>query len=534
MDGEDKEIKDWVTRQGSKKPKIFMGRTGKFKKMKFVGIDVGGTNTDAVEIEDGEISYVKTPNETESVVKSLKKIGRDADRIVVSSSLPLNVLHEGKGGATKIILIPGPGLDFSYLGSTVKGYVNHRGDIVEEIDPDELREELSDKKDNLAIIGKFSNRNPSLEKEVYEEALNLYKDSEIALGEDVQGLGFPRRVGTTILNAKIKRSVYSLTKEIRAVSSSFFYFKGDGGIIPDFVALENPMELVNSSPATAALGSYYLTGEDGLVVDIGGTTTDFVEIVNGRPRISEYITLFGHETLVRSAEAWAIPVGGDSFIRFSEDPLRIGPERRENAVAFGGRYLTPTDALNCLGEEIGDYKKSIEAMKEVSNDSKSLSDDVIDAFVESICRESSKVNPSKIICTGYLGRYLAPMIGRRLGCRYITPEHAEVANAVGAAVSRISLALYMRIDTDRGKMVCNGEVEDIGKRGSFDPEEIVSIAREKVRELAMEEGATEEDVEDICLTYFDSYDVIRGGYRNGQISNCIVQISPGISSEVAR
>jgi N-methylhydantoinase A/acetone carboxylase, beta subunit len=196
--------------------------------MKFVGIDVGGTNTDAVEIEDGEISYVKTPNETESVVKSLKKIGRDADRIVVSSSLPLNVLHERKGGATKIILIPGPGLDFSHLGSTVKGYVNHRGDIVEEIDPDELREELRDKKDNLAIIGKFSNRNPSLEKEVYEEALNLYKDSEIALGEDIQGLGFPRRVGTTILNAKIKRSVYSLTKEIRAVSSSFFILRGTG------------------------------------------------------------------------------------------------------------------------------------------------------------------------------------------------------------------------------------------------------------------------------------------------------------------
>jgi N-methylhydantoinase A/oxoprolinase/acetone carboxylase beta subunit len=500
--------------------------------MKFVGIDVGGTNTDAVEIEDGKISYVKTPNETGSVVKSLKKIGRGADRIVVSSSLPLNVLHEGKGSATKIILIPGPGLDFSHLGSTVKGYVNHRGDIVEEIDLDELREELRDKKDNLAIIGKFSNRNPSLERKIYGEALNLYKDSEIALGENVQGLGFPRRVGTTILNAKIKRSVYSLTKEIRAVSSSFFYFKGDGGIIPDFVALENPMELVNSSPATAALGSYYLTGEDGLVVDIGGTTTDFVEIINGIPRVSDYITLFGHETLIRSAEAWAIPVGGDSFVRFSED-LRIGPERRENAVAFGGRYLTPTDALNCLGEEIGDYKKSIEAMKEVFNDYKSLSDEIIEVFVESICREASKVNPSKIICTGYLGRYLAPMIGRRLRCKYITPEHAEVANAVGAAVSRISLTLYMRIDTDRGKMVCNGKVEDIEER-KFDPEEIISIAREKVRELAMEEGAAEEDVEDICLTYFDSYDIIRGGYRKGQISNCIVQISPGISSEVTR
>lgn len=502
--------------------------------MKFIGIDVGGTNTDAVRIEDGIINYFKIPNEWDSIIEALKNMGdAETSRTVVSSSLPLNLLHEQKGGDTKTLLMSGPGLNFSNFGTDIKGCINHRGDIVENIVVEEILGELLNKKDNLAIVGKFSNRNPSLEEKVLDMALEYYDSAKIAVGSDIQGLSFPRRIGTTILNAKVKKSVEDLTRSIENYSSSFYYFKGDGGIIPHRLAVQNPLNLVNSSPATAALGAYYLTRmKNGLVIDIGGTTTDFIELVDGKPKLSENMVLFGYKTLIRSVDTWAIPIGGDSYIDFKSKS--IGPERKGNAVAFNGENITLTDLLNCIGEKIGDYDRSISVMKMISKEYKLLAENLVDKAISYICKESCRFGiPSTIICIGYLGKHLAPMIGERLDCNYIVPDFAEVANAIGAAVSRISLMLYQRIDTERGRIVWNGTVEKIKDDArSLSPEEIITIAKDKVRSLAMSYGATEEDVRDVDLLYFNAYDVIRGWYRSGQISDCVVQITPGISSEV--
>jgi len=502
--------------------------------MKFIGIDVGGTNTDAVKIEDGIINYFKIPNEWNSIIEALRNMGEaETSRTVVSSSLPLNLLHEEKGGDTKTLLMAGPGLNFSSSGTDIKGCINHRGDVVEEIVPEEVVGELLNKKDNLAIVGKFSNRNPILEEKVFNIALNYYDITKIAIGSDTQGLSLPRRIGTTILNAKVKKSIKDLTTSIENYSSSFFYFKGDGGIIPHHLAIKNPLELVNSSPATAALGAYYLTREnDGLVIDIGGTTTDFIELVDRKPKLVENIVLFGYRTLIRSVDTWAIPIGGDSYINFGTNS--IGPERKGKAVAFQGDYITLTDLLNCMGEKIGDYDRSISTMKAVSGNYRSLAESLVNKAIDLICKESCRFGkPSKIICTGYLGKYLAPMIGERLNCKYIVPKFAEVANAIGAAVSRISLMLYQRMDTERGRVIWNGTIERISDENrSLSPEDIIDIAKDKVRSLAIRYGATEEDVRDVDLLYFNAYDVIRGWYRSGQISDCIVQITPGISSEV--
>ncbi|RZN65211.1 MAG: hydantoinase/oxoprolinase family protein [Candidatus Methanoliparum thermophilum] len=499
--------------------------------MKFIGIDVGGTNTDAVKIEDGIIDYFKIPNEWDSIIEALKKLGdAKTSRTVVSSSLSLNLLYEEKGGETKTLIMAGPGLNFSNFGTNIEGCINHRGDIVEDIVVEEVVGKLLDKKDNLAVVGKFSNRNPSLEEKILNIALNYYDSTNIALGSDIQGLSFPRRINTTILSAKVKRSIVDLTKAIENYSSSFYYFKGDGGIVPHNLAIKNPLDLVNSSPATAALGAYYLTGEkNGLVIDIGGTTTDFIELVDGKPKLVENIELCGYKTLIRSVDTWVVPIGGDSYIDFSSNS--IGLKRKGNAVAFKGEYITLTDLLNCIGEKIGDYNRSISAMKMISNNYRNLAESLVEKAIDLISKKSG--NPSKIICTGYLGKYLAPMISERLNCSYIVPKFAEVANAIGAAVSRISLMLYQRIDTERGRIIWNGTVERIKDDArSLSREEIIDIAKNKVRSLALRYGAVEEDVKDVDLLYFNSYNIIRGWYKSGQISDCIVQINPGISSEV--
>ncbi len=328
---------------------------------------------------------------------------------------------------------------------------------------------------------------------------------------------------------EIKRVVCELTKLIKKYSDDFFYYKGDGGIIPYEMALDNPSELYNSSPASVAIGAYYLTREkDALVIDIGGTTTDFVQLENGKPKIIEKVEIAGRKTLIRCVESFSIPFGGDSVVENG----RLRHKRLDKPIAFGGKYFTLTDALNCIGFEIGDNKASKEKGREIFGD---LCDaeKVVEDYVTMVAESVKAVDCNKIVGTGYLARYMIPMIAKKAGVSYVIPEHSEAVNAIGVAVSKISLTLYARFDTERGVAVFNGDVEKFDERYP-DDEEFVRIAIEKVREEAKRFGASDEDVEEVRVLYFNCFTVVRGGVKRGKIADVIVQIEPGISGEFGK
>jgi len=134
-----------------------------------IGIDVGGTNTDGAVVKDDEVITFKVPNEL-GIGEILKEIKNYTDlrkeKLVVSTSLPLNLLLSRAEDPTLTLLIPGPGLNYEPYGIILKGAVNHRGDVVEDIDEDEvirILEENKGKFKNVAIACKFSIRNPILE-----------------------------------------------------------------------------------------------------------------------------------------------------------------------------------------------------------------------------------------------------------------------------------------------------------------------------------------------------------------------------------
>ncbi len=95
-----------------------------------IGIDVGGTNTDAAIVSD-EIKTIKLPNEA-GIGGILKEISKEAnlveEKVVVSTSWPLNlIISKFSESRTLSLVIPGPGLNYSEYGEVLKGYVNHRG-----------------------------------------------------------------------------------------------------------------------------------------------------------------------------------------------------------------------------------------------------------------------------------------------------------------------------------------------------------------------------------------------------------------------
>lgn len=492
-----------------------------------VGIDVGGTNTDVAYIdENGNLQTSKYPNEY-GIAKILSEVSNNVDlresRLVVSTSLPLNILTSQFDSVRVLSLVfPGPGLNYSDYGIVLRGYVNHRGDVVEGLDPEEVERVLRENEyDAIAVSGKFSIRNPELEHRVFEIASRFVSRDRIALSHHVGHINFPLRINTAVINAKISSGVWELTDNIRKFTDDFFYYKGDGGIIPWRVAMRNPSELYNSSPASVAYGAYYLTGlENAVVVDIGGTTTDILVIRNGMPEIDEKVNIRGLKTHIRCVRSISIPYGGDSLYMDGLKPYRL-----DRPMAFGGQYPTLTDMLNVLGERIGNHERSRGCADP------DTAEKVVEGFVDSVAEIVSGLDPDRVIGTGYLARFLIPEIAERAGKKPVIPEHHESANAVGVAVSRISLTLYARFDTEKRVAIFNGEVDSEQMErisGHPDDGELISMVVERARELALRYGADENDVKDVEVVYFNSFTVVRGGIRRGKIADVVVQIKPGL------
>jgi N-methylhydantoinase A/oxoprolinase/acetone carboxylase beta subunit len=478
----------------------------------FTGIDIGGTNTDIAVVGE-EISTVKVPN-TEGLDRALASV-RISGRLAVSTSQPLNMLVTGTGGSVHVLTIPGAGLMYPGM---IKGMVNHRGDLLEEIDENEVRQAIAaEKADAIAIVGKFSVRNPVLEERVAEIARAYYPVDRIAVSHHLGELGFPARMETARINARIMHLVGRITGLVSRQKGDFFYLKGDGGLVSPTIAGRNPSLLYNSSPAAVALGAHYLSGiADACVVDIGGTTTDLVPLQDGLPLTGD-VVIEGRRTFIRSIRSVSLPFGGDSVIEDGLSPRRLGCAR-----AFGGPFPTLTDALNRTGHAIGDGSRSQDLAIP-------MAETAVRQYLDAVVPAIRELDPPVLIGTGYLASDLMPAISREAGVPAVVPEHAACANAVGVAVSRVSLALHVRADTGRNVLVINGDVQRM--TGTWTDEDLTAHSLDLLRRRASALGAPEEDVADAELVSFRAYDVVRSGARAERIADLLVRIPPGITVE---
>lgn len=535
-----------------------------------IGIDAGGTNTDGVLLGgDGLKARTKipsTPDDLRGIRKVLHNLrssypfrSDEIERVVIGTTLILNSITEEKTGDCGLVLISGPGLnpDLAEVGEyskTVKGYVDHRGRVVEELDPEQVSDFARSHRaqvDCWAVVGKFSPRNPELE----EKAAGVLDSKPTTLGSEVASdLGFPLRSTAAVLNAKSKAVFEGFTETLdqlldeEEISAPVYFIKSDGAMVERATAATVPSLTIKSGPAVSTLGLYALTGvENALAIDIGGTTTDIGIIVDGEPRVEDSLSVAGQRTFFSSIESVDIPLGGDSLVEVNQGEVRIRQQREGQAAAFGGSYPTLTDALHVMEEfTLGSKERSTAVITDLAGGTRlsteELSAEIVREFtwditdrLESFVRDHENLTASKrpiIVGGGVLSQFMVPRIADQTGFNYRIPEHADVAGAVGCGVSIVSLRTGIHIDTAQGKMTVNGQEKGIEEGKQFDRAQLLELAERETIRVSRNAGLKSEAEEKVRINSIRYFNVVEYGRVAGQICDIEAQVKPGLAADV--
>jgi N-methylhydantoinase A/oxoprolinase/acetone carboxylase beta subunit len=545
-----------------------------------IGLDVGGTHTDVVLLgEEGLLREVKAPTRSSdlfgTVLDGIDRITDGFDpaqisRAVLSTTLTTNAIVQGQNPAVGMIVSAGPGIDpeafrtnAHYYG--VSGSIDHRGREVRPVDPDEIAEIAERFRSagirNIGIVSKFSTRNPSHERQIHD----LLKDQfgKIFMGHQVSGsLNFPRRIATTYLNTTV-RSVHKRfyeavqnSLEQKGLTFPIYVLKADGGTMSFGASLDFPAQSILSGPAASVMGAIAFAPEQGecLVFDIGGTTTDIAILVDGAPLLDPLgITVGPHKTLIRSLETFSIGVGGDSAVTVAEGQLRVGPDRRGPAMAFGGSVPTPTDALFLLGRMTdGDRDRAAGGIAGIGSalgvSPEAAAGMILDGacrqilaaangMVESVnskpvytiheLKEGLTVRPREILVLGGPAPYFAERLGAMSDFTVRVVPRWPVANAVGAGLARTTCEVTLFADTQQGLATAPEEGYKASVSKTYDRKAAVIQAEKLLREKALRMGAGDTDLETEVIEEMQ-FNMVKGFYTTGRNIRVRVQVKPGL------
>jgi N-methylhydantoinase A len=556
---------------------------------RIIGIDVGGTNTNAALIQDGILTATaKHPTDHHDLLFGVRMVLEEIVHVFpspvmentelhLSTTLTTNAIVEGRGEPIAAIIIPGPGvnpsdLELPSLTYRVEGAIDHRGRETASLDMAEIRRTLRGIRQSgitaLAIVGKFSVRNPRHELAIAELVREEFSEfNPVILGHRLSGrLNFPRRVTTAVLNGKISGiqadftgMVMALAKRYR-IGNRIFLLKGDGGTMPLTESLTRPLETALSGPAASVMGALALgrTAETvGVTLDIGGTTTEIAVLVNGEPLGErEGAVIAGYRTLVPALFSRSIGLGGDSRVYWSEGRLKIGPERFGPPEALGGPEVTPTDAVIALNQvPLGNRQKARERLEHLGQEAGWGWEETAERIISACCERiiagietvfeylnsrpvytvsevlaPANLRPGRLIGMGGPAGYFIPKLGAKMGLPWQVLPYAEAANAIGAAVSRPTVAIHLRADTALGKMVIPelDEMTDLDNVTRFDLPRAREIARQKAVLYASRNGVDTE-FSAIEITDEEVFNVVKGFNTTGRIFSLQAQIKPAVT-----
>ena len=325
----------------------------------FLGIDTGGTFTDAV-LLDIDKQIVATAKSLTTRFDLSLGIGASLDKlpgqllcrvgmVSLSTTLTTNSVVEGKGSPICVLLagydspqIKASGL-VELLGSeaivALPGGHDAGGLPIQKLDEAASRAAIllhAPRVSAFAISASFGVRNPEHELQLRAWVKALC-DRPVTCGHELAStLGAPRRAMTVALNARMISHITVLidsvkrTLKARHIDAPLMMVKGDGTLINVASALQRPVGTVLSGPAASVLGACALSGlQNAIVADMGGTTTDIAVVRNGRPELGFDGAMIGQwRPMVEAVKVYAIGLGGDSEVRFlGGEGLAIGPRR---------------------------------------------------------------------------------------------------------------------------------------------------------------------------------------------------------------
>jgi N-methylhydantoinase A/oxoprolinase/acetone carboxylase beta subunit len=330
-----------------------------------IGIDTGGTYTDAVVIERNAhriLTSAKSITTKGDLAVGVGLAMRDAlaalegqakaediKLVSISTTLATNAVVEGHGGMAAAVLI---GFDDDMVARTgiaaafadmplirIAGGHDHNGDAVADFDRVGLRaalEALKGKVGAIAIASTFAVRNNAhevLARDIVGEILGL----PVTLSSELSSaLDAPRRALTAVLNARLVGHIARLIAAVKramaglGVNCPLMIMKGDGALASADSVVNRPIETILSGPAASLMGAKWLSGLDSFMMsDMGGTTTDVGILENGKPLVAPHgAEVGGWRTMVKAIDVKTIGLGGDSEINISTNgAIEVGPQR---------------------------------------------------------------------------------------------------------------------------------------------------------------------------------------------------------------
>ena len=545
-----------------------------------IGLDVGGTHTDVVLLGDeGLISEIKVPTEPDhlfnSVLSGLEKATAGIDpqkikRVVLSTTLTTNAIAQNKLPPVGMLVSAGPGIDPESFSTNrhfrvVPGAIDHRGREIKPVDIEAVKsiagEFETEGIQHIGIVGKFSVRNPEHELTIREVIKKSF--AHVFVGHQISGaLNFPRRIATTFLNAAvypIHRKFYEAVRrslEARGLNLPIRILKADGGNMQFDASIDFPVQTILSGPAASVMGSIAFAPEheDCLVMDIGGTTTDMAIFVDRAPLLDPLGGTLGlYKTLIRSLDTHSIALGGDSAVTLENGDLKVGPERRGPAMAYGGPAPTPTDALFVL-EDIpdGDRKRALQGIASLAQALGMPLEDTARAVFARTCdqilneaRQMVKrvnrkpvytvhellegyiVNPKKLLVLGGPAPYFARQFKRASEWDIRVVPRWTVANAIGAGLARTTCEVTLFADTQKGIVIAPEENFSNKISGRFSDADAVRIAFKLLKRKALRRGANPKHLEMEMIEHMQ-FNMIRGFNTTGKNIRIRVQVKPGL------
>ncbi|MCL6594963.1 MAG: hydantoinase/oxoprolinase family protein [Firmicutes bacterium] len=453
-----------------------------------VGVDVGGTHTDAV-LMDGRrvVAWVKvatTEDVATGIEQALAELVRSAsvpaervEAVMLGTTQFANAIVQGRGlvrvGVLRLALPIGtaiPPLEdwppdlvraVDPVVRQVHGGFEVIGTPVAEVDPEEIRDAARAFRAqgirDVAITGVFSPVDPSQERLAADLVREVIPEARVSLGYDIGSLGLLQRENACVLNAALgdvaERVVDGFSAALRrlGLTARLYLTQNDGTLMAADLAKRYPVRTVGSGPTNSMRGAAAITGiRDAVVVDVGGTTTDVGVLVAGFPRpAAVYVSLAGVTTNFRMPDVLSLGLGGGSRVREEDGGVRIGPDSvgyrlTEEALAFGGTAVTLTDAAVAAGRlALGTHPlppgRDRAWGERVLAEAARMAEEAID-------RMKTQAGEVTAVLVGG-GSVLLPdaLEGVR---EVVRPPHAQVANAVGAALAQVGAEIDRVADLD--------------------------------------------------------------------------------------
>ncbi len=463
-----------------------------------IGIDIGGTHTDGVIVDESTniIAFAKclTTDPVDigfarvicDLLKTAKLSPEMIEDVCLGTTHATNAILQRMGlyrvGVIRIAghhpesipscySWPNDLKEVIYAGTvSVGGGYECDGTPISSFDSNEVKRALEclvrQGAESLAVIGVFSPLNAIQEREVKSIAHDILgKDFPVSLSHQIGGIGFIERENSTLLNASLKRfmkngfSRLQHTLAENKLTCPLWITQNNGSRMHLEHASEYPVLTISAGPTNSFIGGAKLAGwNDAIVVDVGGTSTDVGVVRSGYPRRRLNKSKMGGIALNFSMpDVLSIALGGGSHVDsegIKIGPLSCGKDTFTQGISFGGNCLTLTDVALALGtvDIHGAQPSRIKISRNTCQDVVNKARDDIQELVHSIGIDEQYLPVVMIGGGASLFKY------QDWNERFRSPGHSNVANAYGAALAEFSATIDTVLTlTERDKMIADLE-----------------------------------------------------------------------------